>query len=163
MNPVEIPKSRVRRGDDGVTRSWWCNGDSLYESYHDCEWGRPIADDRGLFEKLCLEGFSVRSQLAHDTSQERELPQSVQVVRSRIRRPIQRSLVERLLQHAGIVRHRSKVESTINNARRCIALIEEFGSLAGYVWSYEPDEGSRPRESIGRRSRSSRRAGKRPS
>jgi DNA-3-methyladenine glycosylase I len=54
---VEIPKSGVTTGDDGIVRCWWCVGDELYQRYHDEEWGRPVADDNSLFEKLCLEGF----------------------------------------------------------------------------------------------------------
>lgn len=134
----------VVRGDDGVDRCWWCNGDPLYETYHDLEWGRPVAEDRTLFEKLCLEGFqSGLSWLTILRKREnfRRAFRSFDI--EAVARFNARS-VDRLIADAGIVRHRGKIESTIDNARRCIDLVEEFGSLAGYVWSYEPDDASRP-------------------
>lgn len=141
----EIPASGAAPGDDGVMRCWWSVGDALYESYHDSEWGRPLADDRLLFEKLCLEGFqSGLSWLTILRKREsfRKAFRSFDV--AAVARFNARS-VERLLADAGIVRHRGKIESTVNNARRCIELIEEFGGLARYAWSFEPDETSRPR------------------
>lgn len=141
---MEIPKSGVISGGDGITRCWWCGGDPLYETYHDLEWGRPVADDSRLFEKLCLEGFqSGLSWLTILRKREnfRRAFKSFDI--GSVARFNARS-VERLLSDAGIVRHRGKIEATINNARRCITLIEEFGSLGGYAWSYEPDKRSRP-------------------
>jgi DNA-3-methyladenine glycosylase I len=131
-------------GGDGIERCWWCLGDPLYERYHDVEWGRPKQDDNLLFEKLCLEGFqSGLSWLTILRKREsfRRAFRSFDI--ESVARFNSRS-VERLLVDASIVRHRGKIESAINNARRCLELIEERGSLAGYVWSYEPDEGTRP-------------------
>ena len=123
---------------DGITRCWWPNGDDLYLDYHDHEWGSPVTDDTRLFEKVCLEGF--QSGLAWITIlRKRENfraafdgfdPATVASYDSRD--------VERLLQDAGIVRHRGKIESTINNANRALELADEFGSLATYFWSQEP-------------------------
>ena len=141
---VEIPKSGVISGEDGVTRCWWCGGDPLYQTYHDFEWGRPVAEDSRLFEKLCLEGFqSGLSWLTILRKREnfRRAFKSFDI--QAVARFNVRS-VERLLSDAGIVRHRGKIEATINNARRCIVLVEEFGSLGTYAWAYEPDERSRP-------------------
>lgn len=141
---MEVPDGGVVTGADGVTRCWWCSGDSLYESYHDTEWGRPVDDDRRLFEKLCLEGFqSGLSWLTILRKREsfRRAFKSFDV--EAVARFNSRS-VERLLGDASIVRHRGKIESTINNARRCIELVEEQGSLARYVWSFEPDPRTRP-------------------
>lgn len=141
---MEIPKSGVSRGEDGVARCWWCRDDPLYQQYHDDEWGRPAADDSRLFEKLCLEGFqSGLSWLTILRKREnfRQAFKSFDI--SSVARFNARS-VERLLLDAGIVRHRGKIESTINNARRCTELIDEHGSLGSYVWSFEPDEQSRP-------------------
>lgn len=121
-------------------------GDPLYERYHDGEWGRPVDDDSHLFEKLCLEGFmSGLSWLTILRKREnfRKAFKSFDI--GSVARFNSRS-VERLLLDAGIVRHRGKIESTINNARRCIDLIDEFGSLGTYAWSYEPPTGSRPRK-----------------
>jgi DNA-3-methyladenine glycosylase I len=131
-------------GADGVARCWWGAGDDLYRSYHDTEWGRPVGDDRRLFEKLSLEGF--QSGLSWLTILRK---------RENFRRAFAGFDVEaivgfgaddldRLLADAGIVRHRGKIEATINNARRCLELHEEFGSLAAYAWSFEPDPASRP-------------------
>jgi DNA-3-methyladenine glycosylase I len=125
-------------GDDGVARCWWGAGDALYRSYHDLEWGRPVADDNRLFEKLCLEGF--QSGLSWLTIlRKRENFRSAfksfdvdAVARFNAR------TVERLLQDAGIVRNRAKIEATVNNARRCRELRKECGTLATYVWAYEP-------------------------
>jgi DNA-3-methyladenine glycosylase I len=131
------------RGDDGVVRCAWGASTPDYREYHDDEWGRPVTDDRRLFEKLCLEGF--QSGLSWLT-----------ILR---KRPAFRAAfagfdfekvaafndgdVERLLQDAGIIRHRGKIEATINNARRAVELVEAEGSLYAFLWRYEP---SRPRE-----------------
>ena len=141
---VDVPRSGALRGDDGVARCWWCEGDDLYRHYHDREWGRPLADDDRLFEKLCLEGFqSGLSWLTilrkRDNFRRAFRGFDIQAVARFDARS-----VERLLSDAGIVRHRGKIESTINNARRSIELVDEFGSLAGYAWSYEPDQRTRP-------------------
>ena len=144
MSELEIPKSGASRGEDGVARCWWCRDDSLYRQYHDDEWGRPVAEDSALFEKLCLEGFqSGLSWLTILRKREnfRRAFKSFEI--TSVARFNARS-VERLLSDAGIVRHRGKIESTINNARRCRELVEEFGSLGSYVWSFEPQERSRP-------------------
>jgi DNA-3-methyladenine glycosylase I len=141
---VDIPKSGVGRGDDGVVRCWWCLGDPLYERYHDAEWGRPVDGDARLFEKLSLEGFmSGLSWLTILRKREnfRRAFKSFDI--ESVARFNARS-VERLLADAGIVRHRGKIEATINNARRCLELRDEFGSLAAFAWSFEPDPGSRP-------------------
>ena len=137
---MKPPKSGVVTAADGVTRCWWCIGDPLYEGYHDREWGRPIADDTRLFEKLSLEGF--QSGLSWFTilrkrENFRRAFKSFDI--PSVARFNERS-VDRLLLDAGIVRNRAKIEATINNARRCLELIDEFGSLAAYAWSYEPDE-----------------------
>ncbi len=128
----------VKRGDDGVRRCWWCVGDRLYERYHDSEWGRPILDDRHVFEHFCLEGF--QAGLSWITILRRRVhfreafdgfdPEKVARFNTRS--------VQRLLRNERIIRHRGKIESAINNARRALDLIDEFGSLAAYVWLYEP-------------------------
>lgn len=140
---MQAPKSGVITTDDGISRCWWCVGNPLYENYHDREWGRPVADDTRLFEKLCLEGFqSGLSWLTILRKREnfRRAFKSFDI--HSVARLNTRS-VERLMLDAGIVRNRAKIEATINNAKRCISLIDEFGSLAAFVWSFEPDE--RPR------------------
>ena len=115
-------------------------GDPLYEKYHDHEWGRPTEDDQRLFEKICLEGFqSGLSWLTILRKRENFRKAFRDFDIDAVARFNARS-VERLLRDAGIVRNRAKIEATVNNAARCLELIEEFGSLAAYVWSFEPEE-----------------------
>jgi DNA-3-methyladenine glycosylase I len=132
-------------GEDGVARCWWAGDDPLYRSYHDREWGRPVADDRRLFEKICLEGFmSGLSWLTILRKRENFRRAFAGFDIASVARFNSRS-VQRLMQDAGIVRNRAKIEATVNNARRCLELIDEIGSLAAYVWSYEQDARTRPR------------------
>lgn len=134
-------------GESGgaVARCFWVPDDNpVYQAYHDDEWGFPVADDHRLFEKICLEGF--QSGLSWWTIlRKREAFRSAfagfdfeAVAR------FGPEDVERLLGDAGIVRHRGKIEATINNARRACELVEREGSLAAYVWRFEPDPASRP-------------------
>ena len=131
-------------GDDGVSRCFWAGGDPLYRRYHDEEWGRPVSDDRRLFEKLCLEGF--QSGLAWITILRKR--ENFRAAFAGFDIPTVAAFtdedVERLVGDAGIVRHRGKIVSTINNARRALELQQEAGSLAAFVWRFEPDPGSRP-------------------
>jgi DNA-3-methyladenine glycosylase I len=128
-----------------LTRCWWCGTDPLYVRYHDEEWGRPVTDDRRLFEKVCLEGFQAGlSWLTILRKREHFRLAFRGFDLDRVARFTGRD-VERLLRNEGIVRHRGKIESTINNARRARALRKEFGSLAGYFWRWRPDDRSRPR------------------
>jgi DNA-3-methyladenine glycosylase I len=141
---VEPGSDGVLVGADGLPRCWWCVVDPLYERYHDVEWGRPVADDLNIFEKLCLEGFQaglswVTILRKRDNFRKAFRSFDVQAV-SRFNR---RS-VDRLMLDPGIVRNRAKIEATIDNARRCIELVDEVGSLAAHVWSFEPGLRSRP-------------------
>lgn len=124
---------------DGKHRCHWCGATPEYLHYHDTEWGFPVADDRRLFEKLCLEGFqsglSWRTILAKRENF-RAAFHNFDV--DKIARYTQRD-VDRLLLDEGIVRHRGKIEAVINNAQRAQELLEREGSLAAYFWRYEPD------------------------
>jgi DNA-3-methyladenine glycosylase I len=132
-------------GPDRKLRCSWGASAPEYLPYHDAEWGQPIADDARLFEKVCLEGF--QSGLSWLTIlRKREAFRRAfagfdfeEVARFGARD------VSRLLADGGIVRHRGKIESTINNARRACDLRDELGSLAAYFWRFEPDPASRPR------------------
>jgi DNA-3-methyladenine glycosylase I len=126
-------------------RCWWCGDDPLYVQYHDEEWGRPVTDDTRLFEKICLEGFQAGlSWITILRKREHFRRAFCGFVIDRVARFTNRD-VARLLRDPGIVRHRGKIESTVNNARRAHELEDEFGSLAAYVWRYRPDPAVRPR------------------
>jgi DNA-3-methyladenine glycosylase I len=134
------------RGPDGRARCGWCRADAGYVEYHDREWGVPTRDDRALFEKICLEGFqSGLSWLTILRKRDNFRRGFANFDPVRVARFTARD-VNRLLKDAGIVRHRGKIESTINNARRCQDLAAEFGSLADYVWRFEPHAASRPKK-----------------
>ena len=128
----------VVRGDDGVTRCPWGDSTPDYRVYHDDEWGRPVDDDTRLFEKLCLEGFqSGLSWLTILRKREAFRAAFAGFDFHAVARFDEQD-VERLLQDAGIVRHRGKIEATINNARRAVELVEAEGSIAAFVWRFEP-------------------------
>jgi DNA-3-methyladenine glycosylase I len=135
---------RTLPGPDGAARCRWCVGVPEFLPYHDKEWGFPVADDRRLFEKLCLEGFqsglSWRTILA---KRENFRAAFHNFEFDRLARYGARD-VERLLKDAGIVRHRGKIEAVINNAARARELVREAGSLAAYFWRHEPMKPGRP-------------------
>jgi DNA-3-methyladenine glycosylase I len=132
------------RDEDGVLRCFWGGGTSEYRDYHDTEWGRPVDNDVRLFEKLCLEGFQAGlSWLTILRKRDNFRKAFAQFDIETVARFGERD-VERLLGDAGIVRHRGKIESTINNAARAGDLIDQYGSLAAYLWSQEPDPALRP-------------------
>ena len=131
-------------GDDGSARCAWCAATPEYQRYHDEEWGFPVTDDRRLFEKLCLEGFQAGlSWLTILNKREAFRRAFANFDAERVARFRERD-IERLLGDAGIVRHRGKIESTINNAKRVLELRDECGSLAAYAWRYEPHVSTRP-------------------
>ncbi len=143
--PVMSRAQGLFEADDGALRCFWCQASPAYRRYHDHEWGFPVSDDRRLFEKLCLEGFQAGlSWLTILNKREAFRRGFVEFDAERVARFEKRD-VERLLGDAGIVRHRGKIESTINNAKRVIEMREEFGSLAAYAWRFEPTQGSRPK------------------
>ncbi|MCB9957709.1 MAG: DNA-3-methyladenine glycosylase I [Rhodospirillaceae bacterium] len=125
-------------GPDGRPRCRWCAATPDYLAYHDREWGFPVSDDRRLFEKLSLEGFqsglSWRTILAKRENFRAAFAgfDVAQVAR------FTEADVARLLADAGIVRHRGKIEAVINNAQRACELVAKEGSLAAYVWRFEP-------------------------
>lgn len=123
---------------DGQPRCHWCAATPQYTAYHDTEWGYPVADDVRLFEKLCLESF--QSGLSWRTILEK---------RENFRHAFcgfdfhqmarfDEADTARLLNNPGIVRHRGKIEAVIHNARRAVELIEQEGSLAAFIWRFEP-------------------------
>ncbi len=125
-------------------RCAWCGVDPLYVMYHDVEWGRPVTDEQRLFEKICLEGFQAGlSWLTILKKRERFRAAFDGFDAARVACYSERD-VARLLGDPGIVRHRGKIVSTVNNAARALELSAEFGSLTAYAWSWEPPTTERP-------------------
>ena len=140
------PANGLIQGDDNRKRCWWPGQDPLYTKYHDGEWGRPVLDDQRLFEKICLEGFqSGLSWLTILRKRENFRRAFRDFDFHRVARFTTKS-VDRLLDNEGIIRHRGKIEATINNARKAIELENEIGSLAAYFWSFEPAATDRPKK-----------------
>ncbi len=134
-----MTENGIVRGDDGVVRCWWGDSSPEYRAYHDTEWGFPVADDVRLFEKLSLEGFQAGlSWLTILRKREAFRRAFAGFDFARVARFGDHD-VERLLTDASIVRHRGKIEAVINNARRAVELVEAEGSLAAYVWRFEPE------------------------
>ncbi len=132
------------KGTDGRVRCAWAGSSPDYAEYHDREWGRPTADDRWMFEKICLEGFQAGlSWLTILRKRERFRQVFADFDARRVSRFGEKD-VARLLTDAGIVRHRGKIESTINNAARALDIQRAEGSLAAFVWRYEPVLSTRP-------------------
>lgn len=142
----DVPvKTGLMTGEDGVTRCFWPGTLPEYVHYHDHEWGRPVTDDTRLFEKICLEGFqSGLSWLTILRKRENFREAFDGFDYRRIARYGEKD-VERLLANAGIIRHRGKINSAINNANRAIDLVKETGSLAAYFWTFEPPADERPK------------------
>ena len=130
---------------DGKPRCAWCAPSPAYLHYHATEWGFAVTDDRRLFEKLCLEGFQAGLSWLTILNKRDAFRRAFADFDARAVARFTPADVERLLQDEGIVRHRGKIESAINNARRLLELQAECGSLAAYVWRYEPAPKSRPR------------------
>jgi DNA-3-methyladenine glycosylase I len=133
-----MSEQRVVVGGDGVARCWWGVGDDGYQAYHDMEWGFPQGDDTRLFEKVCLEGFQSGLSWLTILRKRENFRQAFAGFDPELVAEFGQADVDRLLSDAGIVRHRGKIEATINNAERALELVDEYGSLAAYFWTYEP-------------------------
>jgi DNA-3-methyladenine glycosylase I len=130
--------SGLTDGDDGLRRCAWGDTPPEYRAYHDDEWGRPVAADVQIYEKLCLEGFqSGLSWLTILRKRGAFRRAFAGFDPARVARFGARD-VARLLGDASIVRHRGKIEAAIANARATLAVQEARGSLAALVWSFEP-------------------------
>ncbi len=134
----------LKTDEQGVTRCWWPGDHEDYTKYHDEEWGNPVNDNFRLFEKICLEGFqSGLSWLTILRKRENFRTAFLNFNFYKIAEFGEKEK-EQLVQNAGIIRHRGKIASTINNARKAIEMVEEFGSLSKYFWQYEPGPNERP-------------------
>ena len=131
--------------DPSVDRCWWCGTDPLYVAYHDDEWGRPITDERALFENLCLDGAQaglawitiLRKRDGYRDAFEGFDPQRVAAYGEHD--------LARLLDDARIVRNRAKVNSVIRNAQALLAMHDEGESLSALAWSFRPERHVRPK------------------
>jgi len=131
---IEMPQQRCP----------WASDDGLYRQYHDLEWGRPVAQDIRLFEKICLEGFQSGLSWLTILKKRENFRKAFDGFDFHRISLYSDADIDRLLADAGIVRHRGKIVSTINNAVRAIDLQREFGSLAAYFWTFEPKPEDRP-------------------
>ncbi|MEQ9399069.1 MAG: DNA-3-methyladenine glycosylase I [Longimicrobiales bacterium] len=130
-----------------LTRCFWVPGDNpVYAAYHDHEWGFPVDDDFRLFEKICLEGFQAGLSWWTILRKRERFRKVFKGFDFRQVAEFDNSDVARLLSDDGIVRHRGKIEATILNARRACELVKEEGSLAAYLWRFEPDASARPKK-----------------
>ena len=131
--------NEIAIGEDGIPRCGWADSTDDYRAYHDQEWGFPVDDDFRLFEKLCLEGF--QSGLSWLTILRRRdgFRRAFYEFDFHVVADMTPADVERLLEDKGIIRHRGKIEATINNGGKAIDLAAEYGSLGTFFWSFEPE------------------------
>ncbi|HWM84677.1 MAG TPA: DNA-3-methyladenine glycosylase I [Kofleriaceae bacterium] len=132
------------RGEDGKRRCSWGASTPDYVPYHDREWGFPVDDDRRLFEKICLEGFQAGLSWITILRKREAFRRAFAGFDFRVVARYGAREVGKLLADSGIVRHRGKIEATIQNARCACDLVDEVGSLAAFVWRFEPAPASRP-------------------
>jgi len=136
MNPAS--NIYLVTGEDGMPRCWWAGDQEDYQQYHDTEWGRPVEDEFRLYEKICLEGFQSGLSWLTILRKRDNFRAAFSDFNFNKVATYNAADVKRLLNDAGIVRHRGKIEATINNAQRAIEVVEEFGSLGAYLWQYSP-------------------------
>lgn len=129
---------------DGKSRCWWCGTDQDYVYYHDTEWGRPVHDDIRLFEKLCLEGFQAGLSWLTILRKRENFRTAFDDFDFAKIAAYSEADIKRLLADAGIIRHRGKIEATINNAQRALILLQEYPSLSDYLWQFAPSHHTPP-------------------
>jgi DNA-3-methyladenine glycosylase I len=141
---MENENTGLLAGPDGKTRCFWHGNLPDYLHYHDHEWGRPVANDIRLFEKICLEGFQSGLSWLTILRKRDNFREAFDGFHFDKVASFTDKDVECLLGNAGIVRHRGKIVSTINNAKRAREMADEFGSLAAWFWTFEPGPAERP-------------------
>lgn len=134
--------SKTVLGSDGLARCRWCDAAPEFLGYHDKEWGFPVHDDTRLFEKLCLESFQSGLSWRTILNKRENFRAAFAGFDYRKIAAFDDDDVARLLADPGIVRHKGKIDATINNARRMCELVDVEGSLAAFVWRFEPAEGA---------------------
>ena len=128
----------ISEAPDDKPRCDWCSsGAADYIHYHDTEWGFPVSDDRHLFEKLCLESFQSGLSWLTILTKRENFRAAFENFDFNKMAEFTETDIERLLQDAGIVRHRGKITAVINNAQRAQEMVEKEGSLASFLWRYE--------------------------
>lgn len=142
----KTPEDGLIIGSDGKARCWWHGNDPEYLRYHDEEWGYPVFDDRHLFEKICLEGFQAGLSWLTILRKRDNFRNAFDDFDWQKISKYNEKKIESLLQDTGIIRHRGKIEATINNAQLVPDLIKEFGSLSHYFWTFEPENKTRPKK-----------------
>ena len=130
--------SKTVAGPDGKPRCAWCSAAPEFFAYHDQEWGFPVADDVRLFEKICLEGFQSGLSWRTILAKRENFRLAFAGFDFNQVASFDDADVARLLGDTGIVRHRGKIEAAINNAARAVEMVAEHGSLAAFLWRYEP-------------------------
>ena len=138
-------KQGLIKGDDGHVRCFWPGDMPDYLAYHDDEWGLPVADDHRLFEKICLEGFQSGLSWLTILRKRENFREAFSGFDFTLVAKYGKRDVEKLVKNAGIVRHRGKIESTVNNARRALEMADEYGSLGTYFWQFETAPANRPK------------------
>ncbi len=131
-------------GPDGQPRCRWSGAAPEFMDYHDSEWGYPVSDDQKLFEKLCLESFQSGLSWRTILAKRENFRAAFDGFDFNKVAQFTEQDAERLLQDAGIVRHRGKIEAVINNAKRTVEMVKQEGSFAAFIWQYEPDPASLP-------------------
>ncbi|MGO9902366.1 MAG: DNA-3-methyladenine glycosylase I [Solirubrobacteraceae bacterium] len=142
LENAPAPPKGIVLGEDGVARCSWADSAPEYRAYHDSEWGFPVADDRRLFEKLSLEGFQAGLSWLTILRKRDAFRHAFAGFDFARVASFGEGDVARMLDDTGIVRHRGKIEAVINNAQRAVELVVEEGSLARFVWSFEPESNS---------------------
>lgn len=135
---TESDNKYLLKAEDGISRCWWGHDPLIYRKYHDEEWGYPVADEFRLFEKICLEGFQSGLSWLTILRKRENFRKAFADFNFHKIAEFDEKDVACLLQNSGIIRHRGKIEATINNARRALEIVAEFDSLAHYIWRWEP-------------------------
>jgi len=130
--------SKTTIGTDGKCRCAWCDAAPEFNAYHDTEWGFPVTDDIRLFEKICLEGFQSGLSWRTILTKRENFRKAFAGFDFHKVAQFDDADVKRLLGDAGIIRHRGKIEASINNAKRACEMVADEGSLAAYFWRFEP-------------------------
>lgn len=141
---MSAEKTGLIKDDSGTTRCFWPGEDEQYVIYHDDEWGLPVDSDQRLFEKVCLEGFQAGLSWITILRKRENFRDAFHDFDIEKVAAMGDADIEKLVLNAGIIRHRGKIKSTINNARMAIEMAEAEGSVGAYFWRWEPPEDERP-------------------